>query len=113
MAALVDKSMPTVAALFDTTLYGEEGRQRGPGKTLLFDVTFRLSHRVSLTKLVELDGDVHTYLAALIVASLAWVGKTFIVPEGTRITMMTRKAFNNMLLKGASHNYDNYRLVSR
>ena len=47
------------------------------------------------------------------VATLAWAGKTLVVPEGTRITTMMREAFNNMLLKEASHNYDNYGLVSR
>ena len=45
-------------------------------------------------------------------ATLAWVGKTLVVPEGTRITMMSREAFDNMLLKEAGCNYDNYRLVS-
>ena len=38
---------------------------------LLFDVTHGLAHRVPLTKLVELDGDVHPYLATLMVAALA------------------------------------------
>ena len=33
--------------------------------------------------------------------------------EGTRITTMIREAFDNMLLKEASHNYDNYGLVSQ
>ena len=47
------------------------------------------------------------------VATLVQVGKTLVVPEGTHITMMTREAFNNMLLKEAGHNYNNYRLVSR
>ena len=47
------------------------------------------------------------------VATLVQVGETLVVPEGTRITMMTREAFNNMLLKEASRNYDNYGLVSR
>ena len=51
--------------------------------------------------------------AALMVAALARVGETLVVPEGTRITTMTREAFDNMLLKEASHNYDNYGLVSR
>ena len=71
-----------------------------------------LPTRVPLTKLVELDGNIHPYLTALMVAALAWVGKTLVVPEGTWITMMTREAFNNMLLKEAGHNYDNYGLVS-
>ena len=80
---------------------------------LLFDVARRLAHRVPLTKLVELDGDVRLYLATLMVAALALAGKTLVVPEGTRISTMTREAFDNMLLKEARHNYDNYRLVSR
>ena len=106
---LVDKSMPIVAALFDAIPRGKGGRQRGPGKTLLFDVACGLAHRVPLTKLVELDGNICPYLAALMVATLAWVGKTLVVVEGTHITTMTREAFDNMLLKEASHNYDNYR----
>ena len=46
------------------------------------------------------------------VAILAQAGETLVVPEGTHIITMTREAFNNMLLKEASCNYDNYRLVS-
>ena len=80
---------------------------------LLFNVAHGLARRVPLTKLVELDGDVRPYLAALMVATLARVGKTLVVPEGMRISMMTREAFNNMLLKEAGCNYDNYGLVSR
>ena len=80
---------------------------------LLFDVTRGLAYCVLLTKLVELDGDIHPYLAALMVAALAWAGKTLVVPEGTRISTMTREAFDNMLLKEAGYNYDNYGLVSR
>ena len=74
---LVDKSMPIAAALFDSIPRGEGVRWRGPGKTLLFDVTHGLAQRVSVNKLVELDGDVHPYLAALMVATLAWVGETW------------------------------------
>ena len=112
IAMLVDKSMPIAAALFDAILRGEGGKRRGLGKTLLFNVAHGLARRVPLTKLVELDGDVCPYLAALMVATLAWAGKTLIVPEGTRVTMMMRQAFDNMLLKEASHNYSNYGLVS-
>ena len=46
------------------------------------------------------------------VAALAWAGETLVVAEGTWTTTMTREALNNMLLKEASHIYDNYRLVS-
>ena len=80
---------------------------------LLFEIACGLAHRVPLTKLVELDGDIRPYLATLMVAALVWVGETLVVPEGTRITMMIREAFDNMLLKEASHNYNNYGLVSQ
>ena len=46
------------------------------------------------------------------VATLVRAGKALVVPEGTHISMMTREAFDNMLLKEAGHNYDNYGLVS-
>ena len=105
--------MPAAAALFDTIPRGEGGKRRGPSRTLLFDVACGLARRVPLTKLVELDGDVRPYLAALMVAALARVGETLVVPEGTRISTMTREAFDNMLLKEAGRNYDNYGLVSR
>ena len=112
IAALVDKSTPTVAALFDAIPRGKGGKQRGPSRTLLFDVACRLARRVPLTKLVELDGDVCTYLATLMVATLARMGKTLVVLEGTQISTMTREAFDNMLLKEAGCNYNNYWLVS-
>ena len=110
---LVDKSMPIVAALFDAILQGEGERQRGAGKTLLFDVTRRLARRVPLTKLVELHGNICPYLTALMLAALVWVAKTLVVPEGIHISMITWETFDNMLLKEAGHNYNNYRLVSR
>ena len=53
------------------------------------------------------------YFTALMVAALAWVGKSLVVPEGTHITTMTMEAFDNMLLKETSCNYDNYRMVSQ
>ena len=108
----MDKSTPTAAALFDAIPRGEGGKRRGPSRTLLFDVARGLARRIPLTKLVELDGDVHPYLAALMVAALARVGETLVVPEGTRISTMTREAFDNMLLKEAGRNYNNYGLVS-
>ena len=112
IATLVCKSTPIVAALFDAIPPGEGGRQRGPGKTLLFDIACGLGRRAPLTKLVKLDSDVCPYLATLMVATLAQAGGTLVVPEGTRITTMTREAFDNMLLKEAGHNYNNYGLVS-
>ena len=93
--------------------YGEGGEERRPGKTLLFDVTCGFAHRVSLTKLFMLDGDMHPYLAALMVAILAQAGEALVMLESKQNTTMTGEAFNNILLKEVSHNYDNYRLVSR
>ena len=70
IAILVNKSTPVVVALFNAIPYGEGGRWRGPGKTLLFDVAHRFARRVPLTKLVKPDGDVYLYLTALMVAAL-------------------------------------------
>ena len=109
----MDKSTPAAAALFDAIPRGEGGKRRGPSRTLLFDVTCGLAHHVLLTKLVELDSDVRLYLATLMVAALAQAGETLVVPEGTHISTMTREAFDNMLLKEAGRNYNNYGLVSR
>ena len=39
--------------------------------------------------------------------------ETWVMPKGMQITTMTTKAFKNMLLKEASHNYNNYGLFSR
>ena len=68
---LVDKSTPTVAAPYNDVPHGKGARHRGPWKTLLFGIPHRFAHRVPLTKLVELDGDVHLNLTTLIVTILA------------------------------------------
>ena len=113
MAALVDKSIPTVVALFDAILHEEGRRLKGPGKNLLFYIAHGLAQRIPLIKLVELDGAIYPYLATLMVATLAHMGKTLVMPERPWIMMMAREAFNNMLLKESSCIYDNYGLVSR
>ena len=76
---LVNKSMPTVVPLYNAIKNSEGGGWRGPGKTLLFDVSHRLAHRVPLTKLVKLGGDISLYLAILMVATLVWVGEALVM----------------------------------
>ena len=110
---LVDKSTPAVVVFFYAIPCGKGHRWRGLGKKLTFDSAYGLAQRVPMTKLVELDGNIYLYLAVLIVATLAWVGKTLVMPEGMQIMMITRNNFINMLLKEASCNYYNYGLVSR
>ena len=61
--------------------------------------------------MVHLDGDLHPYLAVLMVATLVWVGKALVMSEGIQITIITREAFNNILVEEANHNYDNYGMV--
>ena len=78
----------------------------------MFSIACRLACRVPLTKLVKLDGGICPYLTILMVAALAQAGETLVVLESTQIVTMTREAFD-MLLKEASHNYNNYGLVSR
>ena len=79
----------------------------------LFDVACGFTCRVPLTKLVGMDGNVHLYLAMLMVGALMCMGKTLVMPKGMQIIMITRKAFKNILLKDSSHNCNNYGLVSR
>ena len=83
LTSLVDPSAPSVNNAFtpDVIPSGESGRRRGPSRTLLFDVTRGLVRRVPLTKLVELDGDVRPYLAALMVAALVRAHETLTIPE--------------------------------
>ena len=79
MVVLVDKSIPTVVALYDTILCSEGGRHRGPRRILLFSIAYGLASGVPLTNLVGLDEDVHFYITALIVATLARANETFVV----------------------------------
>ena len=79
----------------------------------MFDVAHRLACRVLLTKLLELDDDIHPYPTVRMLATLAWVGNALVVSEDMQIMAKTREVFDNMLLKKAGYRYDNYRLVSR
>ena len=40
------------------------------------------------------------------------MGEILVMPEGMQIMMITREAFDNMLLKKASINYNNYGLIN-
>lgn len=42
-----------------------------------------------LTKLVQLDGDVRPYLAALMIAALHKAGETLVIPDKMAIKRMT------------------------
>ena len=99
LTALVDPSTPPVDSAFvaDVLPRGETGRRRGPSWTLLFDVARGMARRVPLTKLVELDGDVRPYLAALMVAALARAHETLIIPDTLQCKRISLEAFENML----------------
>ena len=105
--------MPAVVAHYDTIPHSKGVGWRRLSKTILFDVTYGLACRVPLTKLAKWDGEISSYLIVLMVATLAWAGKTLAVLEGTHITIMTGEDFENMLLKEASCNCNNYGLASR
>ena len=87
LTSLVDPSAPSVNNAFtlDVIPRGESGRRRGPSRTLLFDVARGLARRVPLTKLVELDGDVRPYLAALMVAALVRAHQTLTIPDTLKL----------------------------
>ena len=79
----------------------------------MFDIACGLAHRVLLTKLVKLDGNICQYLTRLVGAALACTVEDLVVLGSMQIMMITREASDYMLLKEASHKYDNYNLVSR
>ena len=82
-------------------------------RTLLFDIARGLARRVPLTKLVELDGDVRPYLAALMVAALVRAHETLVVPDTLQLRRVSLEAFENMLQAEAGKAYDNYGTISR
>ena len=87
LTLLVDPSAPSVNNAFtpDVIPREESGRRRGPSHTLLFDIARGLAHPVPLTKLVELDGDVRPYLAALMVAALVLAHETLTIPDTLKL----------------------------
>ncbi len=58
---------------------------------MLNDIARGLAHRVPLTKLVQLDGDVRPYLAALMIAALNKAGDELVVPDTLRIRRLTEE----------------------
>ena len=62
---------------------------------------------------MELDVDICPYLTMLMVAMLAWVSEALVMPKSVQRMIMNREAFDNILLKEAGHDCDNYELVSR
>ena len=87
LTSLVDPSTPSVNNTFtpDVIPRGESGRRRGPSRTLLFNIARGLACRVPLTKLVELDGDMRPYLAALMVAALVRAHETLTIPDTLKL----------------------------
>ena len=58
---------------------------------MLNDIARGLARRVPLTKLVQLDGDVRPYLAALMIATLNKAGDELVVPDTLRIKRLTEE----------------------
>ena len=85
--SLVDPSAPSVNNAFtlDVIPRGESRRRRGPSCTLLFHIARGLARRVPLARLVELDGNVQPYLAALMVATLVRAHETFTIPDTLKL----------------------------
>ena len=108
LVALVDPSAPTINFLQPVP----RGSARAPARTLLHDVAKGLARRVPLTKLIELDGDVRPYLAALMVAAMHKADERLIVPEGFKVREIAQEQFENMLAKTAGQQYENYGAIA-
>ena len=87
LTSLVDPSAPSVNNAFMPGMIprGESGHRRSPSCTLLFNVSRGLAHWVPFTRLVELDGNVRPYLAALMVAALVRAHKTLTIPDTLKL----------------------------
>ena len=87
LTLLVNPSAPSVNNAFtpDVIPRGESGCKQGPLRTLLLNVARGLAHQVPLTKLVELDGNVRPYLAALMVAVLLRAQETLTIPDTLKL----------------------------
>ena len=87
LTSLVDPSAPSMNNAFtpDVIPRGESGHRHRPLRTLLFNIARGLAHQVPLTKLVELDGDVQPYLAALMVATLMRAHETLTIPDTLKL----------------------------
>lgn len=81
LQVLVDPSAPAINA---ANLY-PTGAKKGPARMMLNDIARGLARRVPLTKLVQLDGDVRPYLAALMIAALHRAGDELVVPDNMKI----------------------------
>jgi hypothetical protein len=87
LQALVDPSTPAVYTA--TAKVTPKGTRRAPARLMLNDIARGLARRVPLTKLVQLDGDVRPYLAALMIAALHKAGETLVIPDKMAIKRMT------------------------
>jgi hypothetical protein len=99
----VDPSTPTM----NTAKVTPTGIRRAPARLMLNDIAQGLARRVPLTKLVQLDGDMRPYLAALMIAALHKAGDTLVIPDKMAIKRLTKEEFDNLLKTKAGKTYDN------
>ena len=110
LQALVDPSTPAVYTA--TAKVTPKGTRRAPARLMLNDIARGLARRVPLTKLVQLDGDVRPYLAALMIAALHKAGETLVIPDKMAIKRLTEEEFDNLLKTEAGKTYDNYGTIA-
>ena len=64
--------------------------------------------RVPMTKLVHLDADSQPYLAAIMIAALKHPKETLNIPDSINYEIVPDTECQNMIMRGASKNYDQY-----
>lgn len=69
-----------VAMLVNAILQGHYRYHCGTARTILFNISKGMAHKVPLSILVQMDSYLHSYLAALLVAALYKVGDAIRVP---------------------------------
>ena len=64
--------------------------------------------RVPMTKLVHLDADIRPYLAAIMIDALKHPKETLKIPDSIIYKIIPDAGCQNMIMRGASKNYDQY-----
>ena len=79
--------------------------------SMMWDVARGFARRVPMTKLVHMDSDIRPYLAALMIAALYHHGKTLKFPQGMKYEILPVKDWENMIMKDAARNYDQWGVI--
>ena len=77
----------------------------------MWDVARAFARRVPMTKLVHLDANIQPYLAALMIAALKHHKETLKISDSINYEIVPDAEWQNMILRDASKNYNQYGVI--